>query len=113
MRQRGSTLFFSHFQPYLTVLAFVDSFMILMFLLDNVIIGNNTMSNNNWFYTVVPYLTYPIKNISITMSMVWVVVIAMKRFLAITQPFNDHTKDSLYGYVIFLIIFSITVNFSK
>ena len=84
-----------------------------MFLIDNVIIGHIRMSSEDWYYTVVPYLTHPIKNISITMSMVWVVVIAMKRFLAVTQPLKDNTKDNLLGYVIFLIIFSVTVNLSK
>ena len=111
MSKKRLPLFLSHFQPYLTVLAFVDTFLILMFLLDNVIIGHISMSNEDWYYTVVPYLTHPIKNISITMTVVWVAVIAAERFLAVTQPFND--QDSFYGYVIFMIVFSITVNCSK
>ena len=111
MGKNNSSLFLGNFQPYLTVLAFVDSFLIIMFILDNVIIGHLATSTDHWYYTVVPYLTHPIKNISITMSVVWVVVIAVERFLAVTQPFKN--TDSLYGYVIFMIVFSISVNCSK
>ena len=111
MSKERLPLFLGHFQRYLLVLAFVDSFLIIMFILDNVIIGHLASRKSNWYYTVVPYLTHPIKNISITMSVVWVVVIAVERFLAVTQPFKN--TDSLCGYVIFMIVFSISVNCSK
>ena len=111
IRRRKSPVFLSHFQPYLIVLALVDSFLILMYLIDNVIVGHVTMSDHQWFYTVIPYFTHPIKNISITMSMVWLVIIAIERFMAVTHPFND--QDSFYLYFLFLAIFSITVNFPK
>ena len=75
------------------------------------IVGHTNMSQEQWYYTVIPYITHPVKNISITMSMVWLVIIAMERFLAVTQPFND--QDSLFEYVIFMIIFSIAVNVPK
>ena len=113
MRQISSTLFLSRFQPYLTVLAFVDTFLIIMFLLDNVLIGHISMSSEDWFYTVVPYLTHPLKKISITMSMLWVVVIAMKRFQAVTKPLKDNSEDSFCVDVIFLIIFAVSANLSK
>ena len=111
MRRRKSHVFLSHFQPYLIVLALVDSFLILMYVIDNVIVGHVTMRNYEWFYTVIPYLTHPTKSISITMSMVWLVIIAMERLMAVTHPFND--QDSFYPYVLFLVIFSISVNFPK
>ena len=69
------------------------------------------MSNNQWFYTVIPYLTHPIKNISITMSMVWLVIIAIERFMAVAHPFND--QDRFSRYIILLISFSVMVNFTK
>ena len=62
-------------------------------------------------HITIPYLTHPVKNISITMSIVWLVIIAMERLLAVTQPFND--QGSLFGCVIFMVIFSIAVNFPK
>ena len=111
MGRRRTPFFLSLFQPYLTVLAVVDTFLITLFLVDNVIIGHIATAESDWYYTIVPYITHPFK--TITMSMVWVVVIAMKRFLAVTQPLKENTKDNLCGYVIFLIIFSITVNLSK
>ena len=82
-----------------------------MFLIDNVMVGHITMSKEQWYYMVIPYITHPVKNISITMSMVWLVIIAMERFLAVTQPFNN--QDSLFGSVIFMVIFSIAVNCPK
>ena len=111
MRRRKSPEFISHFPPYLIVLALVDSFLILMYLIDNVIVGHVTMSGHQWFYIFIPYLTHPIKSISITMSMVWLVIIAIERFMAVTDPFNG--QDSFYLYFLFLAIFSITVNFPK
>ena len=103
----------SLFQPYLIILALVDTFLILMYILDHVYIDYMDMSNTHWYYTVVPYITHPIKNISITMSMVWVVIIAIERFLAVTQPLSNHNQEGCYGYAIFLVVFSITVNLSK
>ena len=113
MGSRRSTSFLSVFQPYLTILALVDTFLILMYLLDNVFIDHIDMSNTYWYYTVVPYITHPIKNISITMSMLWVVVIAIERFLAVTQPLINRDKESVHSYAVFLVVFSVTVNFSK
>ena len=111
IRRRRSPAFLCQFHQYLTVLAIVDSFLILMYLLDNVIVGHISMSNNQWFYTVIPYLTHPIKSISITMSMVWLVIIAIERFMAVAHPFND--QDRFSRYIIFLISFSVMVNFTK
>ena len=111
MRRRRSPAFLCHFHQYLTVLAIVDSFLILMYLVDNVIVGHITMSNNQWFYTVIPYLTHPIKNISITMSMVWLVIIAVERFIAVAHPFNDDNR--FFRYLLFLVIFSVSVNLTK
>ena len=113
MGSRRSASFLSVFQPYLTILALVDTFLILMYLLDNVFIDHIDMSNTYWYYTVVPYITHPIKNISITMSMLWVVVIAIERFLAVTQPLINRDKESVHSYAVFLVVFSVTVNFSK
>ena len=113
MGRRRTPFFLSQFQPYLTVLAVVDTFLIILFLVDNVIIGHIATAESDWYYTVVPYITHPVKTISITMSMVWVVVIAIERFLAVTLPLYQHDQDTLYGYITFLIIFSITSNMSK
>ena len=109
MGRRRTPFFLSQFQPYLTVLAVVDTFLIILFLVDNVIIGHIATVESDWYYTVVPYITHPVKTISITMSMVWVVVIAIERFLAVTQPLYQHHQDTLYGYITFLI----TSNLSK
>ena len=113
MGRRRTPFFLSQFQPYLTVLAVVDTFLIILFLVDNVIIGHIATAESYWYYTVVPYITHPVKTISITMSMVWVVVIAIERLLAITQPLYQHDQGTLYGYVTFLIVFSSTINISK
>ena len=103
----------SLFQPYLIILALVDTFLIFMYLLDNVFIDHIDMSNTYWYYTVVPYITHPIKSISITMSMLWVVIIAIERFLAVTQPLTNRDKGGVRSYAIFLGVFSVTVNLSK
>ena len=113
MKRAESTLFLSRFKSYLIVLAFIDIFLIIMFLLDNVLIGHTSMSSNDWFYTIVPYITHPLKRISITMSMLWVVVIAMKRFQAVTDPLKDSLEDSFSAHVIFLVVFSTSANLSK
>ena len=113
MGRRRTPFFLSQFQPYLTVLAVVDTFLIILFLVDNVIIGHLATAESAWYYSVVPYITHPVKTISITMSMVWVVVIAIERFLAVTQPLYQHHQDTLYGYITFLIVFSIATNLSK
>ena len=99
------------FQLYLIILAVVDSFLLLLFLLDNVFIGHFADRSDDWYYVVVPFLTHPIKSISFTMSVVWVVVVAVERYLAVTQPFRH--KNKLSAHVIFLIVFSITINLSK
>ena len=109
MRQKESI--FTNFNQYLIVLALVDSFLIIMFVIDDVLVG--LIKSGEWFFTVVPYITHPVKCISITMSMVWVLIIAMKRFLAVTQPFNNCSYNSIYIYLIFLVCFSVTVNLSK
>ena len=109
MRQRESVL--TNFNQYLIVLALVDSFLIIMFVIDDVLVG--LIKSGEWFFTVVPYVTHPIKCISITMSMVWVLIIAMKRFFAVTQPFLEYDSDSIFIYVFFLLTFSVTVNLSK
>ena len=111
MRRNESSLILSQFDQYLTVLAIVDSFLILMFIVDNIVLGQ--IRAGDWFFTVVSYVTHPIKRISITMSMVWVVIIAIRRYLAVTQPLKTKTLDSIHSYVIFLVTFSITVNVSK
>ena len=100
------------FQHYLIILAVVDSFL-LLFWLDNVFIDHFAVHSDDWYYMymVVPFLTHPIKNISFTMSIVWVVVVAVERYLAVTQPFQIRSKLSVH--VIFLIVFSITINLSK
>ena len=103
--------FLTHFQQYLIILAIVDSFLIIMFVIDDVIVGH--IKSGEWFFTVVPYVTHPVKCISITMTMVWVVIIAMKRFLAVTQPFKNHINDNIFISTLGMIVFSITVNLSK
>ena len=113
MKNFGPTLLLSRFQPYLTVLAFVDTFLIFMFLLDNVFLGHINMSTEDWFYTVVPYVTHPLKRISITMSMVWIVIIAMKRFQAVTNPLHGTAEYSFFLHVLFLLVFSVSSNLSK
>ena len=109
MRQKEST--FTNFNQYLIVLALVDSFLIIMFVIDDVLVG--LIKSGEWFFTVVPYITHPVKCISITMSMVWVLIIAMKRFQAVTQPFNVDDSENIFSYAIFMMTFSVTVNLSK
>ena len=112
MRQKESI--FTNFNQYLIVLALVDSFLIIMFVIDDVLVG--LIKSGEWFFTVVPYITHPVKCISITMSMVWVLIIAMKRFQAVTQPFNRYKRydsENFFSYAIFMMTFSVTVNLSK
>ena len=111
MVRRRSPYLSGNFLNYLSILALVDNFLILLFLLDNVIINHHDHEKDDWYYTVVPYLTHPIKHISITMAVVWVVVLAVERYLAVTFPLKSHQR--LFYYVIFLISFSITINYAK
>ena len=82
-----------------------------MFLLDIVIMDYVSLSNEKWHHTIIPYITHPIKSISITMSMVWLVTIAWERLAAVASPFKQ--RGNIYKQIIFMIIFSIIVNFSK
>ena len=109
MRQKESI--FTNFNQYLIVLALVDSFLIIMFVIDDVIVGQ--LKSGEWFFTVVPYVTHPVKCISITMSMMWVVILAIKRFLAVTRPLINYSNSNSCICIIFMMIFSATVNLSK
>ena len=100
----------SHFQPYLMVLAVVDSFLLLMFVLDT-IIGDNSMSKHAWFFTVIPLFTHPTKSIAITLSIVWIVIIAIERFKAISKPFKNN--ESIGPFILFSIIFSSIINLPR
>ena len=111
MRGKKSTIVVSNFHQYLIVLAMVDIFLILMFVVDDVILGQ--LKSGEWFFTVIPYITHPVKCISITMTVVWVVIIAMKRFLVVTKPLKNHINENIFISSIFMICFSITVNLSK
>ena len=111
MVKRRSPSLPGNFLNYLTTLALVDIFLILLFLFDNVIINHHDHQKDDWYYFVVPYLTHPIKHISITMAVVWVVVLAVERYIAVTFPLK--TRHRLFYYVIFLITFSITINLAK
>ena len=110
-KKRETRRFQGHFQLYLIILSIVDSLVILLFLIDNGFIAHFATTSDKWTFMVIPFVTYPIKNISITMSMVWVVVVAVERYLAVTQPLKPRNKIS--SYVIFLFVFSITANCSK
>ena len=109
MRQREPVV--TYFHQYLIGLAIIDSFLIIMFVIDDVIVGH--INSGEWFFTVVPYVTHPVKCISITMSMIWVVILAMKRFLAVTRPFLLYSSGNRVICLIFMGIFSVTVNLSK
>ena len=109
MRRREPCMI--HFHQYLIVLAIVDSFLIIMFVIDDVIVGQ--LKSGEWFFTVVPYVTHPVKCISITMSMMWVVILAIKRFLAVTRPLINYSNGNSCICIIFMVIFSATVNLSK
>ena len=111
MVRRRSPSLPGNFLNYLTTLAIVDTFLILLFLLDNIIINHHDQQKDDWYYTVVPYLTHPLKQISITMSVLWVVVLAVERYIAVTFPLK--TRDRLFYYVLFLITFSVTINWGK
>ena len=111
MVRRRSPSLPGNFLNYLTTLALVDTFLILLFLLDNIIINHHEEQKDDWYYTVVPYLTHPIKQISITMAVLWVVVLAVERYIAVTFPLK--TRHRLFYYVLFLITFSVTINWGK
>ena len=100
----------SHFQPYLIVLAVVDSFLIVMFALDN-IIGDNSMSKHAWFFTVIPLFTHPMKNIAITLSITWIIIIAIERFMAVTKPLKDN--ENIQPFIFFSILFSSFMNLPR
>ena len=72
MVRRRSPSLPGNFLNSLTTLAIVDSFLILLFLLDNIIINHHDQQKDDWYYNVVPYLTHPVKQISITMAVLWV-----------------------------------------
>ena len=111
MLQKRSRIYQGQFQHYLIILSVVDSFLLLLFLLDNVIIDQFAAYQNGWYYAVVPFFSHPVKSISFTMSMLWVVVVSVERFLAITQPLQ--MRNNLSAYVIFMVIFSTSINWSK
>ena len=61
-------VYHGQFQLYLVILAVVDSFLLIFFLIDNVIIDRIAPYQGSWYYVVVPFLSHPFKNISFTMS---------------------------------------------
>ena len=111
MVKRRSPSLPGNFLNYLTTLALIDSFLILLFLLDNIIIDHHDPHKKEWYYTVVPYFTHPIKQVSITMAVLWVVVLAVERYVAVTFPLK--TRHRLFYHVLFLVTFSVTINWSK
>ena len=111
MVQRKSPSLPGNFLHYLTSLALIDIFLILFFLLDNIIIDHQDPNKEDWYYTIVPYLTHPGKQISITMAVMWVVVLAVERYIAVTFPLR--TSNRLICYIVFMVVFSVSVNWTK
>jgi hypothetical protein len=110
MVRRRSPSLPGNFLNYLTTLALVDTFLILLFILYNIIINHHDQQKDDCYYTVVPYITHPVKQISITMAVLWL-VLAVERYIAVTFPLK--TRHRLLYYVLFLIPFSVTINWGK
>ena len=83
-----------NFLDYLITLALVDTFLILLFLLDNIFFNHHEEQQDDWYYTVITYLMHPIKKISITMAVLWVVVLAVERYIAVTFPLRTPFSSS-------------------
>ena len=111
MVKRKSPTLPGSFLHYLTSLALIDIFLILFFLLDNIIINHHDQNKEEWYYKIVPYLTHPGKQISITMAVMWVVVLAVERYIAVTFPLRSSNR--LFYYILFIVVFSVTVNWAK
>ena len=111
MVNRRSPSLPGNFLNYLTALALVDMFLIMVFFLENAMIDHISEEKDDWYYTIYPYVVYPLKSISITMAILWVVVLAVERYLAVTFPLK--TRHRLFYHILFLVAASVTINCGK
>ena len=77
------------------------------------ILTNNSMTaENSWLYLqLLNTVIHPVKHIAMSITIFWVVIVAVERFLAVTRPLKD--KNRFASYIGFVIIFSSTINWAK
>ena len=92
------------FITYLVMLSSIDLVLLLVYLADNFVFqhyheGTNEyfILNNililifflaEWFIYVAAFITYPLKHLMISSSIIWINVLAVERFFAIVHPFQ-------------------------
>ena len=111
MMQRQSPALPGNFHNYLTTLSLIDAFLIFIFFLDSIVANHHADVKEAWYYYFTPYILHPMKSISLTMSVLWVMVMAVERYLAVSFPLK--TGHRYNCYLLFLTSFSFGVNWGR